>query len=205
MKFRNKVILKRGCNVATNSFFEGMNKVEDSAVFCGYMGYGSYIGGNSVINAKIGRYSSIAYNVRTVSGNHPSSIFVSTHPAFFSVAKQAGFTYVSENFFEETVYAEGKYKTVIGNDVWIGANVLIMSGVHIGDGAIVAAGAVVTKDVEPYTVVGGVPAKTIRKRFNDEQIDFLIRFRWWDKDKNWIADNHGMFQNIELFMKEFNQ
>ncbi len=69
---------------------------------------------------------------------------------------------------------------VIGNDVWIGYEAAILSGVHIGDGAIIAARAVVTKDVAPYTIVGGVPAKVIRKRFDEQTIDKLLQLQWWD-------------------------
>lgn len=73
-----------------------------------------------------------------------------------------------------------KGDTVIGNDVWIGRESIIMPGVKIGDGAIIAACSVVTKDVEPYTVVGGNPARFIKKRFNDELIELLLEFKWWD-------------------------
>ena len=73
-----------------------------------------------------------------------------------------------------------KGDTVIGNDVWIGYNATIMAGVTIGDGAIIAANATVTKDVEPYTIVGGNPAKPIRKRFSEEQIAELLALKWWD-------------------------
>lgn len=69
---------------------------------------------------------------------------------------------------------------VIGNDVWIGRESIIMPGVKIGDGAIIAAYSVVTKDVEPYSVVGGNPARFIKKRFNDELIELLLEFKWWD-------------------------
>ena len=69
---------------------------------------------------------------------------------------------------------------MVGNDVWIGSDAKIMSGVHIGDGSIIAANAVVTKDVEPYAVVGGVPAKMIKKRFPDETIQILEQMKWWD-------------------------
>ena len=74
-----------------------------------------------------------------------------------------------------------KGDTVIGNDVWIGQNAVILPGVHIGDGAIIGAESVVGSDVEPYTVVAGNPARAIRRRFDDEMIDLLLRFRWWDK------------------------
>ena len=69
---------------------------------------------------------------------------------------------------------------MIGNDVWIGYEAVVMAGVHIGDGSIIAANAVVTKDVEPYAVVGGVPAKMIKKRFPDETIQILEQMKWWD-------------------------
>ena len=75
-----------------------------------------------------------------------------------------------------------KQDVIIGNDVWIGHNAIIMGGVTVGDGAIVGANAVVTKDVEPYTVVAGVPARVIKKRFDDNTIDRLLRIKWWDYD-----------------------
>ena len=74
-----------------------------------------------------------------------------------------------------------KGDTVIGNDVWIGQNAVILPGVHIGDGAIIGANSVVGSDVEPYTVIVGNPAKPLRKRFDDELTDLLLKFRWWDK------------------------
>ena len=73
-----------------------------------------------------------------------------------------------------------KGDTVVGSDVWIGQNVTVMPGVHIGDGAIIAANSVVTKDIPPYTIVGGVPAKPIRKRFTQETIDLLLKIKWWN-------------------------
>lgn len=73
-----------------------------------------------------------------------------------------------------------KKDTIIGNDVWIGYNATIMPGVTVGDGAIIATKAVVTKDVAPYEIVGGNPAKPIRKRFDDDTIDFLLQLKWWD-------------------------
>ena len=74
-----------------------------------------------------------------------------------------------------------KGDTVIGNDVWIGQNAVILPGVHIGDGAIIGANSVVGKDVGPYTIVVGNPARVLRKRFSDELIDLLLAFKWWDK------------------------
>ena len=75
-----------------------------------------------------------------------------------------------------------KGDTVIGNDVWIGQNVTIMAGVHIGDGAIIGANSVVAKDIPPYAVAVGNPCHVVKKRFDDELIDLLLKLRWWDKD-----------------------
>ena len=102
-------------------------------------------------------------------------------------------TYTYPLFYEEweleksniTTAWDNKGDIVIGNDVWIGYEAVIMAGVHIGDGAIIAARAVVTKDVPPYTIVGGTPAKEIRKRFDAEVIQQLLMLKWWD----WSADN----------------
>ena len=81
-----------------------------------------------------------------------------------------------------------KGDTVIGNDVWIGQNAVILPGVHIGDGAIIGANSVVGSDVEPYTIVVGNPAKILRKRFDEELIDLLLKFRWWDTSVEEIND-----------------
>ena len=91
-----------------------------------------------------------------------------------------------------------KGDTVIGNDVWIGQNVTIMPGVHIGDGAIIGANSLVSKDVEPYTLVAGNPIRVIRKRFDDELIDLLERFKWWDKSIEEINNLIPLLSNGDL-------
>ena len=82
-----------------------------------------------------------------------------------------------------------KGDTVIGNDVWIGYNATIMAGIKIGDGAIIATNATVTKDIEPYSIVGGNPAKEIRKRFSPDEIQRLLKLKWWEKDIEWVTKN----------------
>ena len=84
-----------------------------------------------------------------------------------------------------------KGDTIVGNDVWIGQNVTVMPGVHIGDGAIIAANSVITKDVPAYCVVGGNPSKIIRKRFDDTLIDYMLKLKWW----NWDSDK--IFRNMD--------
>ena len=91
-----------------------------------------------------------------------------------------------------------KGDTVIGNDVWIGQNATIMPGVHIGDGAIIGANSLVSKDVEPYTIVAGNPIRIIRKRFDDELIDLLERFKWWDKSIEEINNLIPILTNGDL-------
>src|SRR5690606_6383856 len=98
--------------------------------------------------------------------------------------KQAGnLKIVDKDLFKE--YEQ----TIIGNDVWIGANAIIKSGISIGDGAIIASGAVVTKNVEPFSVVGGVPAKHLKYRFNPDQISFLKDFKWWNNDLTFYKEH----------------
>lgn len=171
-----------------------------------YVGYGSYIQHDCELNdVKIGRFTSIAPYVRFVTGQHPSSGFISTHPAFFSTNKAAGFTYCRKQKFPDYVQpvCEDRYQFCVGNDVWIGERVSVMAGVTIGDGAIVAAGAVVTKDIPPYAVVGGVPAKILRYRFGEEERAFLLEKKWWDKDISWIEQHADSFDDMKKFRELF--
>lgn len=93
---------------------------------------------------------------------------------------------------------DNKGDIIVENDVWIGYEAVILAGVTIGDGAIIGARAVVTKDVPPYTIVGGIPAKQIRKRFNEETIDTLLKLKWWDWSKERISKNIAAIQSGNL-------
>jgi len=155
----------------------------------------SYVSRNTqVYNATIGKFCCIGPNVLIGLGAHPTKDYVSSHPLFYSTIGQAGgLSIVDKNLFDEFPH------TTIGNDVWIGANAIIKYGIKIGNGAIIGSGAVVTKDVEPYSIVAGVPAKVLKYRFSQEQIDFLENFQWWNKDLDWLKNNKEYFQNIEKF------
>lgn len=190
----------------TNCVFEGNNRIAIGTKLENVkIGYGSYVGKDSfIIKSKIGRYCSIGPDVKIISGAHPTTKFVSTHPSFFSTRKQGGFTYVQNNKFAEFAYADEneKFLVEIGNDVWIGDSARIMQGVHVGNGAIIAAGAVVTKDVPDYSIVGGVPAKVIKYRFEKDVIEALATIKWWDKSEDWIIQHAELFEDVEAFLKD---
>ncbi len=148
----------------------------------------------AINNAVIGKFCSIGPNVKIAPGKHPTSKYVSTHPSTFNDQPNFVKNFVSGNNYKSS--AEVK----IGNDVWIGANCVIVDGVTIGDGVIVAANSVVSKHVNAYEIVGGNPAKFIRKRFNDDEIEALLKIKWWDKDEDWIQSNITKFWSVGEFV-----
>lgn len=190
--FGKKAIISR------KTLFEGKNYIGSKTSFKNSnMGFQSYIGDNSELdNTIVGRYSCISHHVIVVQGQHPTKDFVSIHPAFFK--KDYQHTYVSNDCFASYKYIDidNKVSCIIGNDVWVGYGAMIMAGVTIGDGAIVAAGAIVIRDVEPYSIVAGSPAKEIKKRFSEEDIMFLKEIKWWEKDEKWISSHSQAFDDI---------
>ena len=186
--------LKIGLNTRIIDSEVGINNFigSNSSLVRSKLGNYSYISKNSTIfNAEIGKFCSIAENVSIAGGVHPTQTFVSTHPVFYSIKKQCGITFTDKNYFNE--FTE---RIVIGNDVWIGKNTIILNNTKIGDGSIIAAGSVVTKDVPPFSIYGGVPAKKIKDRFSQQQISILSEDRWWDKDESWLRKNYLLMHDI---------
>jgi acetyltransferase-like isoleucine patch superfamily enzyme len=155
---------------------------------------------NTNIQAKnciIGRYCSIGSDVIIGFSSHPID-YVSTHPSFYSNNK------CFETFADKMYFDESIKQTTIGSDVWIGSRVVIQPGVRISDGAVIAIGSVVTKDVPPYAVVGGVPAKIIKFRFSQTIIEELLKIKWWELNDEVIVKNYRHFLEPQIFIDYFN-
>ncbi len=156
----------------------------------------SYIAPDTaVVNAEIGAFTSIASGCIIGGGAHPTD-WVSSSPVFYK-GKNSLKKNFSDNEFTETK------RTVIGNDVWIGSRCLIKSGVKIGDGAVIGMGAVVTHDVEPYSIVGGNPARLIRWRFDDDIIEKLQKTEWFNMAESDLKKYGPYFNDPERFIEEW--
>lgn len=197
------VILSLTAKIKHGTKFGGPNKVGAHTYLSGDIGGYTYIGANCQLGRiKIGRFCSISPNVKVITANHPIE-YTSTSPVFYSTGCQCGETFVNVDTYNDLNLTENGYSCNVGNDVWIGENVIIKGGITIGNGACIAMGAVVTKDVPPYTVVGGVPAKVIRKRFdNNDVIRALTESKWWDADPSKLQQAAKYIDNPIEFIKK---
>ncbi len=161
----------------------------------------------------IGRFCSINETAR-IWNNHPLD-YVSTHPfldhpIFYpweEHAQRGRNIFKYGRYFENAPFEDSPLRknpaVVIGNDVWIGANVIILPGVHVGNGAVLAAGSIVVHDVAPYAIVGGNTAKVIRYRYTEKQIEQFQKIEWWNWDIQKIEENYELFLQPELFLNIF--
>jgi acetyltransferase-like isoleucine patch superfamily enzyme len=192
-----KVWLRGNPRIEGQCHFGGNNVIlDDSSLIDSSLERYSTVGRQCAIrNTKVGQFCSIGSEVMIGLERHPTRGFVSTYGAFY-IGKPTGIP----SFLNREVFKEG-LPTNIGNDVWIGTRALILGGVSVGDGAIIGAGAIVTKDVDPYSIVAGVPAKVLRKRYSAENIMKLVNFAWWNKDIEWIRGNAEAFNDEVKFFK----
>ena len=187
------------------TILEGYNVINDNSnIVNSSIGCGTIIGSNTNLpNCKIGKFCSISWNVTVSDACHPTS-FVSTYPCFYHTCNNYPLGR-GEYQFNEFLKTNNNYSLEIGNDVWIGEKVLLKGGIRIGDGAIIGFGAVVTKDVPPYSIVAGVPATVIRYRFNQETIAALLKIKWWNWPIDLIIERRNEFTNLDSFILKYGQ
>lgn len=194
-----KLILKIQIPAITGSSIHSTSRVcAKSHVFKSTIDSYSYVGyGCNVFHTSIGKYCSIADGCFLGGAMHPIEN-VSSSPVFHK-----GKNIMGVNFAE---FDDPPAKGIrVGNDVWIGANVLVKDGVTIGDGAVVAMGSVVTKDIEPYTIVAGVPAVKIKNRFDDDTISKMKEIKWWDWNVEKIKLYAQFFEDVDKFIEKVSE
>ena len=184
-----------------NLFFENNISLESiilptrDSVFIGaysYMNDGGYIRGPTFI----GRFCSIGRRVTIGAGTH-SIASISSHP-LFSIGSISSI-YSTQEILELNLKERRDDHVYIGSDVWIGDGVVILAGVKIGAGSVIGANSVVTKDVDPYSIVGGIPSKLIKKRFPNQITDRLLESQWWEKDLNYLKNIE--YKNVNRFLE----
>lgn len=192
----SKIIKKIHLRAIKNSMVHKTSSVAAGTQFVNSeMGRHSFCGYDCIIiNTSIGSFCSISGNCEIGGASH-SIDWVSTSPVFNENRDQI-----------KRKYSYHKYnttkKTKIGNDVWIGAKVLIKAGVTVGDGAVVGMGSVVTKDIPPYEIWGGNPAKLIRKRFDEDIVNKLLEIEWWNLEDKTLYEYSKYFNNVTKFIEE---
>lgn len=187
-------LVNENCSISPNAVVYMQSRLNAVSI-----GDYSYIGKGTVAhNTTIGKFCSISdYCVIGLPGHCISSL--SSSPIFARIKNGTQTSWVKTNMHLAS------YDVTIGNDVWVGYRAIIPGKVTIGDGAVIAAGAVVTKDVPPYAVVGGVPAKVIKYRFSQDVIDRLLKLRFWERPDDEIKRNLDLFQNENLKVEDIDK
>jgi acetyltransferase-like isoleucine patch superfamily enzyme len=193
-----KNYLSSDCKIDKSAFLDAPVRIYGQAKLSKKVRVGqfSYVNTRTTIHSgsSVGRFCSIGKNVEVGPFNHPMER-LSTSPVSYNA--HLHFPNEQGDFVRSKLVRENGVK--IGNDVWIGSNAVLVRGITVGDGAVIGAGAVVTKDVSPYAVVAGSPAREIRKRFDDDIIERLLKTKWWEQPLSVISKMN--FENTEECLK----
>ena len=181
------------------------SKVQCNVNICGSSidRYSYICNGSRLIRAKIGSFTSIGSCVECFYGIHPLRSNISTSPVFSLPRNELRTFFGSGSCVASHRYVSSDHVVEIGSDVWIGSHVKILDGVKIGHGAVVGLGSIVTKDVQPYSIVAGAPARVIGFRFDPEDISRLLRLQWWNKSISWIKEHSVSFSDPHTFFDQF--
>ena len=192
----NKILKKLRGSAVKSSSIHPTSKIESGTLFISSkLKKHSFIGYDcSFNNVEVGSFCSIASRVTVGGVAHPMH-FVSTSPVFLSHKDSVKTKYAHHSYLPEV-------RTNIGNDVWIGEGVIIKSGVAIGIGAVIGMGSVVTKDIPPYAIFAGNPAKLIKYRFDADIIERLLNSKWWDKSDDYLSEYGSFFDNPKVFLEK---
>jgi chloramphenicol O-acetyltransferase type B len=195
LTFGNNVSIGKNTLVSDTTIGENVTVQHDCCLINVLIGDFSYVSSGTQLDlTQIGKFCSLGPQILSGCGGHPINL-VSTNPVFFSTFTQSGVTFATKDCFED------RKDIIIGHDVWIGARAFIKDGIKVGNGAVVAAGAVVVKDVPDYAIVGGTPAKIIRYRFPPEVIQRLLAIQWWNWPVEKLQDASSYFNDINSFVE----
>ncbi len=198
--FGNRCRIQEGCCITDSVIADDCCVGKQCRIAEADIGTFSYVAEETWISqVTLGKFCSIGPKVIIGYGIHPTN-FVSTHPVFYSTSPPGMRCFAEANGFPE------REPITIGSDVFIGANAFVRDGVRIGDGAIVGANACVVKDVEPFSIVGGVPARHLRYRFESELIQRMLQSKWWDLDVDELAKlvRTGAAADPKAFLSQLN-